>query len=194
MEDCYGIETYYLNDLSICDDHIKAFNSQEAQQYHIKGRCAGENGVINSSPSKVSTDMPFAINTKFDFCVNYLNELSEFLNQYLEKYPRANATTATFSIKRSYQLQYYKPTEGFFKWHTERSGSPETQNRHLVFMTYLNDVTDGGETEWELQNLKVSARKGKTLIWPVDWMFTHRGITSPTQEKYILTGWYTFDE
>ena len=191
MEDCYGIETYYLNDLSICDDYIEAFNSEESQPYHIKGICEGESGT---SLSKISTDLPFCANAKFNFCVNYLNELRGFLSQYLKKYPRANQTNVPFSIKGTYSLQYYKPTEGFFAWHTERSGTLETQNRHLVFMTYLNDVTDGGETEWELQNLKVSARKGKTLIWPVDWMFTHRGITSPTQEKYILTGWYTFDE
>ena len=59
-------------------------------------------------------------------------------------------------------------------------------------MTYLNDVEDKGETEFVLQNLKVKAEKGKTLIWPADWTHTHRGIISPTQEKYIVTGWFNF--
>ena len=59
-------------------------------------------------------------------------------------------------------------------------------------MTYLNDVEDGGETEFKLQNLKIKAEKGKTVIWPVDWTYTHRGIISPKQEKYIVTGWYDF--
>jgi hypothetical protein len=59
-------------------------------------------------------------------------------------------------------------------------------------MTYLNTVKDGGGTEFFHQKLTTSAEQGKTLIWPADWTHTHRGITSPTEEKYIITGWYSF--
>ena len=67
-------------------------------------------------------------------------------------------------------------------------------SRHLVFMTYLNDVDDEGHTEFYHQKLKVKPRKNLTLIWPTDWTFTHRGIASPTQEKYITTGWLNYLE
>jgi len=30
---------------------------------------------------------------------------------------------------------------------------------------------------------------GKVIIFPADWTFTHRGIVSKTQTKYIITGW-----
>ena len=59
-------------------------------------------------------------------------------------------------------------------------------------MTYLNDVTDDGETEFYYQKIKVKPQKGLTLIWPADWTHTHRGNTSKTQDKYIITGWYSF--
>lgn len=59
-------------------------------------------------------------------------------------------------------------------------------------MTYLNTVTDEGGTEFLNQELKISAEKGKTVIWPADWTHTHRGVASPTQEKYIITGWLSF--
>jgi hypothetical protein len=59
-------------------------------------------------------------------------------------------------------------------------------------MTYLNDVTDGGETEWKYQKLKIQPRKGLTVIWPTDWTHTHRGLPSKTQDKYIMTGWLNF--
>ena len=39
----------------------------------------------------------------------------------------------------------------------------------------------------------INAVKGKTVIWPSDWPWTHKGIISPTQEKYIVTGWYNFN-
>jgi hypothetical protein len=59
-------------------------------------------------------------------------------------------------------------------------------------MTYLNDVHDGGETEFLHQKVIVPARKGLTLIWPADWTHVHRGIVSPTEEKYIIGGWFNF--
>ena len=60
-------------------------------------------------------------------------------------------------------------------------------------MTYLNDVEDGG-TEFYYQGLKTKAEKGLTLIWPSDFTHTHRGIISNTKEKYIATGWFSYDE
>ena len=59
-------------------------------------------------------------------------------------------------------------------------------------MTYLNDITDDGETEFFHQKIKIKPEKGLTVIWPADWTFTHRGIPSNTQVKYITTGWMSF--
>ena len=54
------------------------------------------------------------------------------------------------------------------------------------------DVDDGGETEFHWQQLKVKPVKGKTVIWPTDFTHLHRGIVSPTEDKYIATGWFNF--
>ena len=59
-------------------------------------------------------------------------------------------------------------------------------------MTYLNDVKDGGETEFHYQKIKTKAEKGLTIIFGSDWNFFHRGITSKTETKYIATGWYSY--
>ena len=65
-------------------------------------------------------------------------------------------------------------------------------NRILVFMTYLNDVDDGG-TDFKYQNLTSPAKKGLTMIWPSDFTHTHKGQISHTKEKYIVTGWVGFN-
>ena len=59
-------------------------------------------------------------------------------------------------------------------------------------MNYLNSVKEGGETAWHHQKLKVKPEKGLTVIWPVDWTFTHKGYTTINEDKYIITGWYNF--
>ena len=77
-------------------------------------------------------------------------------------------------------------------YHFEKTGGKSVK-RHLVFQTYLNTVEDAGETEFFYQQYRCKAAKGKTVIWPVVWTHTHRGIVSPTEDKYIVTGWYSFD-
>lgn len=57
-------------------------------------------------------------------------------------------------------------------------------------MLYLNTVEDGGGTEFKYINRVEKAEKGKMLIWPSDFTHTHRGVISPSEEKYIMTGWY----
>ena len=59
-------------------------------------------------------------------------------------------------------------------------------------MTYLNNVDEGG-TEFYYQKMITPAKKGLTLIWPTDWTHTHKGQISKTQEKFIITGWYSFN-
>jgi len=118
--------------------------------------------------------------------------LQASLNEYIKEYHYCNEYNA-FSITEGTNLQFYPIGGGYKIYHTERTSNTEPfTNRHLVFMTYLNDITDKGETEFYYQKIKVKPKKGLTLIWPSDWTFTHRGIPSPTQEKAIITGWYSY--
>ena len=62
----------------------------------------------------------------------------------------------------------------------------------LVYMTYLNDVYEGGGTEWMHQKYISVARKGKNNS-ASDWTHTHRGVVAPKEDKYIITGWFSFE-
>ena len=100
---------------------------------------------------------------------------------------------ADLKIVEGTNIQHYKPGGGYKQWHFERGGNvPPMCLRQLVFMTYLNDVPEGG-TEFYYQNKKFEAQKCKTLIWPSDFTHTHRGVISNTHEKYIITGWFGHD-
>lgn len=125
----------------------------------------------------------------------YSQELQKCIDAYCKKYEFVHRLSHWNCVEFA-NLQHYTPPDGGYHiWHCERdSGVGATGKRLLVFMTYLNDVTDKGETEFYYQKLKIKPEKGLTIIWPADWMFTHRGIASPTQEKYIYTGWLSFVE
>lgn len=121
----------------------------------------------------------------------YLIYLQNFVNKYIETYEYSDKN-APWAVVETPLVQYYSTGGGFYTWHTERTGCLKPfSDRHLVFMTYLNDVETDGETEFFYQKIKIKPKKGLTLIWPADWTFTHRGI--PTQEeKYIVTGWFNY--
>lgn len=124
-----------------------------------------------------------------EYALEYLQPICEL---YKEKYPFAT-DYGRWGITEHINIQHYAAGKGHYNhWHTERIDAEMPGGlRHLVFMTYLNDVDDNGETEFFHQKLKIKPKKGLTLIWPADWTFTHRGLC-PTTEKYIITGWYNF--
>jgi hypothetical protein len=175
------ISGWYLEDKDICDKLI---------QYHASSseKFAGMIGTGVDKTVKDSTDVILDL----DHLVTYGNNLQSVVNEYIKKYPYSNYY-AGFGIRENILVQHYRPTEGYHAWHTERTCAHSINaTRHLAFLTYLNDVTDAGETEFFHQGIKVKPEKGLTLIFPADWTFTHRGVASPTQDKYITTGWFNF--
>ena len=120
---------------------------------------------------------------------NYLTHLDKCLKEYVKRY-EFSAKVSNFFLSKHTNLQKYNPGQGYYKWHFEDN---VIGKRHLVFMTYLNDVDDGG-TEFKYQNITTPAKKGLTLIWPTHWTHTHRGQVSNTKIKYITTGWFDFYE
>jgi hypothetical protein len=178
-----------IDDLTICNKLIEYHKNSKEK---FEGRSGGRNGeyFIDKS-TKDSIDVFL---DKSEELILYIEQLKNVVNQYIEKYPMCN-NYAPWSVIESIQIQHYVPSGGYHAWHTERTSNLGMQSgRHLAFMTYLNDVTDNGETEFYHQQIKIQPKKGLTVIWPADWTHTHRGIPSPTQEKYIITGWFNFTE
>lgn len=176
------IAGWYI-DKEICDKLIDYFYASDNKVQGLGGPKIGE----VDSKSKISMDLH--VDMQNPVVIEYCSKLYKVIEKYIELYPYCNSYSS-FGLKEVFNIQYYKPSEGYFKYHTERFSPQEPfVSRHLVFMTYLNDVTEGGETEWYHQKLKISPEKGLTVIWPSDWTFTHRGLPSLSQEKYIATGW-----
>ena len=189
-------EVSYLSDISICDGLVGWFKENE-ENHHTGKIMKPRGGKIADDSFKISTDFSFqmeAVVKKNDFngrsvLIPYLKELQESLEEYITVYPFSNMGHP-FNIDMV-NIQYYKPYQGFKKFHYERS-QENNFGRHLAFMTYLNSVEDGGGTEFLHQRNIINAVKGKIVIFPADWTHAHRGIVSPTEEKYIITGWYIF--
>ena len=89
------------------------------------------------------------------------------------------------------KIQKTMPGGGYHIWHPEMQSIHE-KGRCLVFMLYLNDVEEGGETEFLYQKRRIQPKKDRLLIWPCSYTHTHRGNTVLAGEKFVLTGWVEY--
>ena len=92
--------------------------------------------------------------------------------------------------------KYVKNQGGYPYWHSEiypQQQGTEALHRNLLFMFYLNDVDEGGETEFYYQDKKVKPKAGRMVIAPAGFTHTHRGNVPLSNDKYILTSWVLFN-
>jgi len=177
----------------LCETFIDKFENSKISG---PGVTSNAGGIDLSENVKKSTDISFYIDdlTKlhidegWDELVNILTKKLKYnVEDYMDKFDILQEFAHFKPI--SFNMQKYKPGEGFYEWHAERTSVLDQMPRVLVWMIYLNDVDDGG-TEFKYQKHTEIAERGKLLIWPSDWPWTHRGQVSRTKTKYILTGWY----
>jgi prolyl 4-hydroxylase len=178
---------WYMEDTTLCDRIIDWFNKVEDREYGF---------IYNEFGDKV-VDKRIKDSIDYNLCKKeLLDEYNIHLQAVLKRYQRIyplSAYTDNIEVLKPPNIQYYPPRGGFKIWHSERLSCVEPGvSRHLAFMTYLNDVTDKGGTQFYHQRINLRPEKGLTVIWPVDWTHFHRGVSSPTQEKYIVTGWFNF--
>ena len=140
----------YINPV-VCDNMITYF---ENCKYKTKGKVSTKNNSETNYSIKKSTDLNIQLHNNDKEIIAYYNELDKILNSYKKLYPYCNDIHEPWAINEDWNIQRYKPNEGFYEWHSERIDAHNSK-RHLVFMTYLNDVNDGGETEFYHQKLKV---------------------------------------
>ncbi len=93
--------------------------------------------------------------------------------------------------------QKYNQNEGNYKyWHSEifpQLGQNDALHRVLLFIIYLNDVEEGGETDFYYQQQSIKPKAGSMIIAPCGFTHTHRGNIPLSSDKYVLTSWLLFN-
>lgn len=114
--------------------------------------------------------------------------LDKIIKTYAKKYFNIYEFKG-FGIK-DIKVQRTLPTEGYHTWHWEHSYfQTQVITRVLAYTIYLNDIEDGGETEFLHQSLRIKPTTGTLCLWPSYFTHLHRGNPPLSKAKYILTGW-----
>jgi len=169
----------------ICDDIITRFESTSDD--HYQGRVGSS--VQENTELKKTTDIVVTGKDHWqDVQNNLFRSLSIALKEFSKVYPYFSNLKA---YKDSgYNLQRYQANE-YYHWHVD-ADNQILASRQLVAIWYLNDVEQGGLTDFYHQQISVTPAKGKLLLFPPFWTHQHRAAKVEKGVKYIATTWVTF--
>jgi len=98
-----------------------------------------------------------------------------------------------------FQVIHYSPGEEY-KSHVdpspERNKLENIRHRKMTMLFYLNDVVDGGETEFPKLSLKVGPKEGRMVYFEnykdgkINYDCTHRSLPIKSGEKWAFNLWY----
>jgi hypothetical protein len=93
---------------------------------------------------------------------------------------------------------YQKGKGGYHHWHSEHFPHPtdpqqKSLHRTLLWLIYLNDVEEGGETEFFYQQRKIKPKQGSLILAPCGFTHTHRGSIPQSGDKYVLASWLMYN-
>ena len=175
---CKNLITYF----DWCCKYNKIYGRAEPQ--HIKNDLSA-----NINPKSIEQ-----LNFSTDHLSGYLEEFNDVFwsscyKDYISKY--SVLTEHDRHTINCYKVQKTMPTQGYHLWHSENT-TLETARRLITYTLYLNDVEQGGETEFLYLSKRVLAKQGRLLLFPPNYPWAHRGNPPLSGNKYIMTGWIEF--
>ena len=124
-----------------------------------------------------------------------IKPISNAVKNYIESYAEGmfSPNTKVEMAIEDVLVQKTKPSEGYHIWHCERQ-TLGSMTRAVAWIVYLNDIEEGGETEFLYYRKRIKPEAGKLLIFPANYTHAHRGNPPLDKTKYIMTGWYRFGQ
>ena len=192
----------------VCEYLIKTY--EEMSHAHYKGRA----GAYGSVKLEIKDSMDMNLLEVLDhkpglkslILGNIRKALDSSIVDYFKTYPYTQLTpfdkeytdeqilqhiqsTYSFWSKSIVMKKYDKGKGGYHAFHEDCGNVSPSVERMLVCMFYLNDVKEGGETEFYHQNLKVPPTQGSLVIFPTYFTHLHKGHVPISNDKYIINIW-----
>lgn len=120
----------------------------------------------------------------------FLTQIERFLDRYNSDVGLGIPVPLRPGTDRLIMKRYRCGGEDRFQPHFD--SIDEAKGRYMVFLWYLNDVAEGGETEFSDLGVKVAPRAGRLLMFPPYWMYQHAGRPPLQGDKYILSTYLLF--
>ena len=172
-----------------CNKAIKLFEDQNKFNKTVN-RIGGERASTLRKQDQQYFANPQNLNIWWEDLKSMILNFDLAWNHYIEN----TGAKDTYGAEQKFfytnlKIQKTLPTEGYHIWHVEHGKGYDNEPRAFVFSIYLNDVEEGGETEFLHFSKRTKPKAGRIVIWPAGFPYLHRGNPPLSGEKYILTSW-----
>jgi len=181
-----GVYDNYVTEQE-CNKAIKLYEDQNKFNNTIN-RIGFEKASVLQKQDQQYFAMPDNINVWWENLKPMMINFDLAWNHYIKNVGADDAYGVPFHFT-DLKIQKTLPTEGYHVWHIEHGKGYENEPRAFVFSIYLNNVEEGGETEFLHFSKRVKPKTGRIVIWPAGFPYVHRGNSPLSGEKYILTSW-----
>tara|TARA_R100001129_G_scaffold28552_1_gene19119 strand:+ start:1313 stop:1909 length:597 start_codon:yes stop_codon:yes gene_type:complete len=186
MDNFIGVYDNYITK-DECDKAVTLFENQH------KFRNTVDRMHFENKPITVIQDQQFfGEGNNIDVWWEELKPLIYNFDLAWQHYKKHTGAASVYQEKFFYtalKIQKTLPTQGYHVWHLEHGLGFDNECRAFVYIIYLNDVEEGGETEFLHFSKRIKPKKGRIVIWPAGFPYVHRGNSPLLGEKYILTSW-----
>jgi len=169
--------------VDLCDKLVSMFNDNKDQQIP---------GIISRGAIDVQKSTDMRVVSTLDMWKEVDQMLSAQVSKALEVFYKDHEALRFISnefFDSGYYIQTYDNNDNDeYDWHCDRIGS-DTVHRVLTLIVFLNDVEEGGETEFKYFSNKIKPLKGSVAIFPASFEYVYRANKPKSNKKYVL---YTF--
>jgi hypothetical protein len=171
-----------------CNKAIQLYKNQNKFNQTFD-RVSFENASVLAKNDKQFFARDINIDTWWEDLKSMIVNFDLAWNHYIKNTGAAEAYDNIDFHYTQLKIQKTLPTEGYHVWHIEHMKGFHNESRAFAFSIYLNDVEEGGETEFLHFSKRVKPKTGRIVIWPAAFPYLHRGNPPLSGEKYILTSW-----
>ena len=184
-----------------CRDLILKFNSDDRKYQGSVGSTGATGSMVANVNLKLKKCLDLGITELKEWsevdkilCKSLNKNVLDYFKYTNKLSPRGENNNAVFGngIRNfrdlGYLIRSYEKSDGYFNWHNDFSLDKQYGLRMLTLIWYLNDVEEGGETEF-VDGTIVKPKTGQLLIFPTSWYMAHRGRMPISNKKYIITSW-----
>jgi len=171
----------------LCTQIIQQFNKDETKG---PGKAYNLHGKLTKEAAKISIDL--AVGPEGDWS-DIHQQLHKAFSEAILTYAKSSPALQVAPFRWTpYKIKRYLQGHGKFDWHMDAL-SVSTMNRQVAILCYLNDVAEGGHTEFFHQGLKIAPKRGNLILFLTFWTHLHRGSMPLSGDKYIISTFAEFD-
>lgn len=125
------------------------------------------------------------------------DKLKQIITDNFVRYRNETSTNILYNANMieapsAYRYDVNSEAPNYFHLHSDNWNYP-TSTRQLSIILYLNDVEEGGATNFCDLDISVKPKKGRILLFPPFYNYMHTGESPISNSKYIIVTWIHFE-